>query len=127
MHRSLQEIVAAAAAFTERVAPADAVRLIGDPDTVFVDVREPPEIAQSGSVRGALRVPRGVLEFKADPANPAAEPALSSDKKVVVFCASGARAALAAKSLHDMGFERVAHISGGGFEALKQAGAPIDR
>ncbi|HUZ65398.1 MAG TPA: rhodanese-like domain-containing protein [Acetobacteraceae bacterium] len=122
-----KQIVAQADAATERLSPAEAARLIGDPDTVFVDVREQAELDKTGTIEGAVHVPRGFLEFKADPASPSHERALSSGKRLVLFCASGGRAALAAKTLKELGVDRVAHVGGGGFEALKQAGAPATR
>lgn len=118
-------MVAEAAAETGQLGPAEAVKLIGQPDVVFVDVRDQSELQKTGRIQGAVHVPRGLLEFKADPESPAHERALSSGKRLVVFCASGGRAALAAKTLKDMGFGHVAHVQGGGFDALKQAGAPV--
>ncbi|MDE2516528.1 MAG: rhodanese-like domain-containing protein [Rhodospirillales bacterium] len=119
-----KQLVAEADGATERLTPADAARLVGDADTVFVDVRDLSEREKSGTIQGAVHVPRGLLEFKADPDSPAHEKALSSGKRLVLFCASGGRAALAAKTLKDAGIDRVAHVSGGGFEALKAANAP---
>lgn len=121
--RSVKQLVAEAADVTEQISPTDAVKLVGRPDVVFVDVREQSELDALGKIEGSLHVPRGLLESKTDPESPTHDPALSSGKQLVTYCASGARAALAAKTLADMGVTRVAHVHGGGFEALRTAGA----
>jgi rhodanese-related sulfurtransferase len=123
MSYSSSQHVADAARATDRLTPAEAVKLIGDPGVTFIDVRDPAELAKTGSITGAVNAPRALLEFKADPASPMHEPALTSGKRLVLFCASGGRAALAAKTLHDIGLHHTAHVSGGGFAALEQAGA----
>ena len=92
----------------------------------LIDVREPAEW-QAGHIPGAVHVPRGLLEFKADPSLPAAhEKALDPAKKLVVYCASGGRSALAAKTLKDMGYPDVANMLGG-FGGWSQAGKPSER
>ncbi len=92
---------------------------------MFVDIRETVELQKSGSVPGAAHAPRGFLEFMADPGGPMHKPELASGARLLLFCASGGRSALAAKTLVDMGVENVAHIAGG-FAAWQEAGGPID-
>ena len=75
--------------------------------------------------RGAVQVPRGLLEFAADPASPRHKPELDPASRVIVYCRSGARAALAAATLKELGFENVANLDGG-FTAWKDAGLPTD-
>ena len=70
---------------------------------MFVDVRETAEREKTGTVKGAVHAPRAFLEFMADPASERHIPELSSGKRLVLFCASGGRSALAAKTLKDMG------------------------
>ncbi len=123
-HLNSKELVAKASAATNLLSPEEAVKLIGDPNILFVDVREQAESQKTGTITGAVHVPRGFLEFKADPESPIHEPSLAGAKRLVLFCASGGRAALAAKTLKELGFTEVAHVFGGGFEALKKAGAP---
>jgi rhodanese-related sulfurtransferase len=123
--RSAKEMVAEANAAVEAVPPARAVALTGDPDVVFVDVRDAAEREKAGTARGAVHAPRAFLEFLADPASERHLPALSPDKRLVLFCATGGRSALAGKTLRDMGFGRVAHIPGG-FPAWKEAGGPTE-
>jgi rhodanese-related sulfurtransferase len=123
--RSLKDMVAQANAAVETLAPEQAVRLAGDPDTVFVDVRDTAEREKTGTVKGAIHAPRAFLEFMADPASERHLPELSSGKRLVLFCASGGRSALAAKTLKDMGYEKVAHVAGG-FGALTKAGVTTE-
>lgn len=104
---------------------AEAQSLIGDPQVLFVDLREPAERVQEGVIPGAFHAPRGLLEFWADPQSPWFQPALGPDKRLLLFCAAGWRSALAAKALQDMGRGQVCHL-GEGFNAWKAAGAPVE-
>ena len=87
----------------------------------MLDVREPIEWEEH--IEGAVQVPRGILEFQADPASPAHNPALEPDRRVIVVCRSGTRATLAAATLMDLGFTDVANLAGG-MNAWKKAGLP---
>jgi molybdopterin/thiamine biosynthesis adenylyltransferase/rhodanese-related sulfurtransferase len=78
----------------------------GDGDIAVVDVRESEEIAQ-GHLPGAKLVPRGFLESRIEGAVP------DRSQRVVLYCASGNRSALAAKTLADLGYDRVESMTGG--------------
>lgn len=95
---------------------------------MVVDVREPNEWNE-GHLPGAINVPRGMLELRADPESPAADPALSGDKdaRVIVYClkAPGARSVLAAQTLGSMGYSNVAAMRGG-FEEWRAEGLPAE-
>lgn len=121
--RSAKDLVVEANGTIETLAAEDALKLMGDPNVAFVDVREGEELQKTGMVQGAVHVPRGLLEFQADPTSPSHKAELGG-KRLVLYCASGNRSALAAKALKEMGIRNVAHV-GGGFAALKQAGASI--
>lgn len=123
--RSAKQMVAEANAAVEAVPAPQAAALANDPDVVLVDVRDAAEREKTGTARGAVHAPRAFLEFLAGPASERHLPAFSPDKRLVLFCASGGRSALAGKTLKDMGYERVAHIPGG-FPAWKEAGGPIE-
>ena len=101
----------------------DALKLMGDRNVIFVDVREQEELQRTGKLRGAIHVPRGLLEFQVDPTSPTHKPELGGEKKLVLYCGSGGRSALASKALQQMGITQVAHVAGG-FPALQKAGAP---
>tara|TARA_Y100001970_G_scaffold147247_1_gene180754 strand:+ start:2106 stop:2489 length:384 start_codon:yes stop_codon:yes gene_type:complete len=87
----------------------------------IIDIRDIRELQNSGRIEGAVHVPRGMLEFWLDPESVYfKEGKLDLNKEMVLFCAGGLRSALAAKTLKDMGFEKVSHIDGG-FGAMKQS------
>jgi rhodanese-related sulfurtransferase len=90
---------------------------------VLVDVREPAELIEQGRIPGSLWVPRGVLEFRADPTSPHHEVGLEPDQRVIVHSGAGARSALAAAALQVMGYSRIAHLDGG-VTAWRRAGHP---
>ena len=77
----------------------DALKLLDRPDVVFVDVREGEELQKTGKLKGAVHVPRGFLEFQADPTSPTHQPEFGGDKKLVLYCGSGNRSVLGAKTL----------------------------
>ena len=124
MTKTAKDLVAEANQTVETLSAEEAVKLVGDPGVVLVDVREGEELQKTGKVQGAVHVPRGFLEFQADPTSPSHKPELGGGKKLVLYCASGNRSVLGAKALKEMGIENVAHVAGG-FNALQQAGAPI--
>lgn len=126
MARSVAEMLAEANASVEKLTAEEAKSLLGKDDVVFVDVREPEELARQGQVPGALHIPRGLLEFSADPQSPSHKPALSSGRRVVVYCGSGTRSALAAKTLKEMGVARATNMLGG-FKAWQESGGEIER
>ena len=126
MVKSAKELVAEANATIRTLTAHEAVKLAGTPDVVFVDLREADELGKTGWLRGAIHVPRGFLEFQADPDSPTHKTELSADKRLVLYCGSGSRSALAAQTLEQMGFGDVAHVQGG-FPALRDAGAPVEQ
>ena len=92
---------------------------------VFIDVRDSAAIAESGTLKGAHRIPRGMIEFRADPAVEAMyNPVFQKDAEIYLICGAGGQAALAGKTLKDMGFANVTNI--GGFAAWKAAGGPTE-
>jgi rhodanese-related sulfurtransferase len=125
MVKKAGELIAEANAQIETLSVEDARALLGRDDVQFVDVRETQELAQ-GKIPGALHAPRGLLEFYADPSSPVHKPELASGKRLLLYCGSGARSALAAKTLKDMGIERVANMLGG-FRAWTETGGQIER
>ena len=92
---------------------------------VFVDVRDSSDIEKSGTIKGALRIPRGMMEFRADPGmEQFHNPALKKDGEIYLICGAGGQAALAGKTMQDMGYTNVTNI--GGFAAWKEAGGPTE-
>ena len=117
-------MVAEARASIENITVADAAALLERDDVLFVDIRDPRELVREGTIPGATKAPRGMLEFWVDPESPYYKAHLDDGRTLVLFCGSGWRSALTAKTLQDMGFDRVAHLEGG-FSAWKAAGQPI--
>jgi rhodanese-related sulfurtransferase len=121
----LKKLLAEANAIIETVSVRDALAQMDDPRVLMVDVRETVERQNNGVIPGAIHAPRGFLEFIADPNGPMHNEVFTAGNKLLLFCATGGRSVLAAKTLMDMAFVDVAHIAGG-FSAWREAGGPID-
>jgi rhodanese-related sulfurtransferase len=124
MPTTVKDLLAAARAAVPAISPADAASMVKTKDAVIVDVRDGTEVTASGKIKGALAISRGLLEFKADPDLPTHEPALRKDRPVILYCGSGGRAALAGKTLLDLGFSDVRNA--GGFKELVAGGLPTE-
>lgn len=108
-----------------RLDAQDAIAKHANGQGTFIDVRDSADIAESGTIAGAHRVPRGMIEFRADPAVEALyDPVFRKDSEFYLICGAGGQAALAGKTLKDMGFSHVTNI--GGFGAWKDAGGPTE-
>ena len=117
--KSYQQIVTEALQTVPEVAPADLQsRLSGGEQIVVIDVREPEEFAR-GKIPGAHTIPRGVLEMQVDGRLP-------REATVVVYCGVGGRSALAAKSLAEMGYDKVENLQGG-WSAWTNSGLPVEQ
>jgi rhodanese-related sulfurtransferase len=129
MAMGVKEMMQEALASVEAISAQDVKERLesGEVDLV-VDVREPKEW-DGGHVPGAINVPRGMLELRADPESPATDPTLSANKdaRVIVYClkAPGARSVLAAQTLGNMGYSNVAAMRGG-FEEWRGEGLPAE-
>ena len=123
--KSSQNLVEEALKEINTISPEDALKKINDNKCNLIDIRDIRELQNSGKVENSLHIPRGMLEFWMDP-NSAyfKEGKIDMDKELVLFCAGGLRSALGAKSLKEMGFEKVSHIDGG-FGAMKNKGFKI--
>ena len=124
MATSVKDLLSAARAAVPAITPAEAVVLVANSKALVIDVRDGTEVAASGKVRGALAISRGLLEFRADPDLPTHHPALRKDRPLILYCGSGGRAALAGKTLVDMGFKDVRSV--GGFKDLLDAGWRVE-
>lgn len=124
MAKSAKDLVAAANAVVPRISPDEAQELIAN-GALVVDVRDAPEVESSGKVAGAVHVPRGMLEFRADPDSPYHDENFSRDKTVLVYCASGGRSALSGQALKELGYERVYNL--GGFGEWADSGGAVEK
>jgi rhodanese-related sulfurtransferase len=125
MATSVKAMMEAANASVPRITPSQAADMIDKHGAVVLDVRDAMELAQSGKVAGAVHIPRGLLEFKADPESPAHDKSLDLSKPVILYCASGGRSALAGKTLKDLGYEKVYNL--GAFKDWAESGGPIEK
>ena len=91
--KTVKTMLAEAEAAVPRISPDEAKALVGRADVLFLDVREPAEVAASGKVPGAVAIPRGLVEFRADPESALHVPDFDRSKTVVAYCASGGRSA----------------------------------
>jgi rhodanese-related sulfurtransferase len=102
----------------------EAIGLFGNPNVVFVDLRDVRELEREGMIPGAFHAPRGMLEFWVDPESPYHKDIFASGKEFVFYCHSAWRSALATAAVQDMGLAPVSHI-GGGFKAWKEKGGAV--
>ena len=117
-----KQLIDNALAEVETLEIEDAESFLEDSDTLFVDLRDPRELEREGKIPNALHAPRGMLEFWVDPTSPYHKDAFASGKRIIFYCQSGWRSALATKAVQDMGLERVCHI-GEGYRGWKDSGA----
>ena len=125
MTLSVKQMLEAANAVVPKITPQKAREMMEKGNTLVVDVRDAPEIEKSGKVKGAVHVSRGMLEFRADTDSPFHDKNFARDKNVILYCASGGRAALAGKVLKDMGYDHVYNI--GGFKDWADSGGAIEK
>lgn len=120
-----KDMIAAADALVPRLSPAEAKEMIATGNVLVVDIRDGLEIQQTGKLCCAVHIARGSLESRADPTAPTHNPAFRRDVAVIVHCAGGGRAALAGKTLREMGYTKV--YNGGGFKDLAAAGIAVEQ
>jgi len=119
-----QELIQGAMAEIETIPLELAQVLLTDSNVVFVDIRDVRELEREGMIPNALHAPRGMLEFWVDPDSPYYKPIFGEGKRLVLYCASAWRSALAAQTLQRMGVPNVCHVEGG-FSAWKKAQLPM--
>jgi len=125
MTKSAGDLVSEAKAQVENLDAGSVEKELGSGEAVLVDLREAEELTATGRIPGSIHVPRGMLEFRADPTSPYHQEPLDPSKRIILHCASGGRSALAAATLQSMGYSNVAHLDGG-FTSWKDAGKPTE-
>ncbi|WP_173934761.1 rhodanese-like domain-containing protein [Chelativorans sp. Marseille-P2723] len=123
--KHVKDMVDEANEIVKSVSVEEALAMHDRDDVVFVDLRDPRELAREGKIPGAFSCTRGMLEFWIDPESPYAKPIFQEDKTFVFYCASGWRSALATRTAQEMGLAPVAHVKGG-FSAWKAAGGSVE-
>ena len=119
--KSSQTLVSEALSEVKTISADEALKLSNEDKCTLIDIREKGELDKIGRIENSNHIPRGMLEFWLDPEGPYFKSGkIDMNKEMVLFCAGGLRSALAAKSLKEMGFEKVSHIEGG-FAAISQS------
>jgi len=119
--KSSQTLVSEALSEVKTITAVEALKLSNEDKCTLIDIREKGELDKTGRIESSNHIPRGMLEFWLDPDGPYFKSGkIDMNKEIVLFCAGGLRSALAAKSLKEMGFEKVSHVDGG-FAAISQS------
>ena len=124
MTTSVKQMMEAANAVVPKITPAEAREMIAKGNTLVLDVRDAPEVEKSGKIAGAHHVSRGMLEFRADPDSPYHDKTFAKEKSIILYCASGGRSALAAKTLKDLGYAHVYNV--GAFKDWAASGGAVE-
>ena len=119
------EMIAAARLLIDRVSVHEAAELQRLDAAILIDLRDVRELQKLGTVANSFHAPRGMLEFWADPDSPYHKPIFGTDKKLILFCASGLRSALAVRTLQEMGMKNVLDMEGG-FTEWRMQDLPVD-
>ena len=121
----VSEMIASARMMIESISVTEAAELQRNEAAILIDLRDIRELQQVGIIPDAFHAPRGMLEFWVDPQSPYHKSIFHTDGKLILFCASGLRSALAVRTLQDMGMGNVLDMSGG-FTEWKMQGLPTD-
>tara|TARA_B100000768_G_scaffold136092_1_gene127000 strand:+ start:3632 stop:4009 length:378 start_codon:yes stop_codon:yes gene_type:complete len=124
MTKSMQEIIQEAYNEIPQINPEEALDMQNN-GALIIDTRESNELAMTGKIKGAIHIPRGLIEFQNKETNPNGVDGFTKDKKIILYCAAGARAALAGKALKDLGFNSVYNL--GGFPDWINSGLPVEK
>tara|TARA_B100001094_G_C17987249_1_gene698291 strand:+ start:86 stop:469 length:384 start_codon:yes stop_codon:yes gene_type:complete len=111
-HKSLESLLQEANNEIARLSFEESLFMIKNNDTVIIDVREESEVNNLGTIKNAIHIPRGLLEFTLIPNSPKNPVMINDDTNILVYCAGGYRSALAAKTLKDLGFNNVFNLGG---------------
>tara|TARA_B100002051_G_C16138446_1_gene347797 strand:+ start:20 stop:403 length:384 start_codon:yes stop_codon:yes gene_type:complete len=123
--KSSKTLVEEALGVVKTISPEEALKKIENNQCNLIDIRDNIELQREGTIENSFNIPRGLLEFSINPESQyVKEKKLDLNKEIVLFCAAGGRSALAAKTLKEMGFEKVSHIAGG-FNLMKLSGFKI--
>ena len=123
--KSSKSLIEEALKEIKTISPSEALKLSKENKCNLIDIRDVVELQNTGRIENSFNIPRGMLEFSIHPESPFfKKEKLESNKEMVLFCAAGGRSALAAKTLQDMGFDKVSHIDGG-FSLMINSGFKI--
>ena len=123
--KSPQTLVADALSEVKTISPSEALELSKENKCNLIDIRDAVELQNLGRIENSFHISRGLLEFSIHPDSAYVQNNnLDLNKELVLFCAAGGRSALAAKTLKEMGFNKVSHIEGG-FGSMSNSGFKV--
>ena len=123
--KSSQTLIKEALNQIKTITPGEALKKNNNNECNLIDIRDANELEKEGRIENSIHMSRGLLEFSIHPESVLVKKEkLDLNKEIVLFCAAGGRSALAAKTLKDMGFEKVSHIDGG-FSSIRNCGFTI--
>jgi rhodanese-related sulfurtransferase len=125
--KGIKQLIAEAEKKSRGIGVEEAKKRHGDPETVFVDLRDVRELERDGMIPEAFHAPRGMLEFWVDPDSPYYKPVFAEGKTFILYCQADWRGTLSAATLTEMGMEKVFHLQGGFGEWKKQGGPTAQR
>lgn len=122
--KSAQDYLDEANAIVPRITSEAGIEAHRNANAVFIDVRDSNSLRKTGTIKGARHVPRGMIELSADPDSEYYKPFFQKNAKIYLVCGAGLMAALAGKTLTEMGYESVTNV--GGVKAWTEAGGPVE-
>ena len=122
--KRVQNYLDEANAVVPRVTTSEAIAIHARGQAIFIDVRDSNSLRQTGTIAGARHVPRGMIELSADPESEYYKPFFEKNAQICVVCGAGLMAAMAGKTLIEMGYDNIINV--GGMQAWKDAGGPVD-
>ena len=123
--KSPQTIVAEALSEVKTISSDEALKLHNENQCTLIDIRDETELQKIGRIENSHNISRGLLEFLIHPESEFVNSnKIDLNKEIVLFCAAGGRSALAAKSLKEMGFDKVSHVEGG-FGTMQNSGFKV--
>ena len=122
--KTAKSLLDAANAVVPKIDLNDAIQKHKNGNAVFIDVRDGVDISKTGTIKNALRIPRGFIEFAADPDTPFHNKELIKDAEIILVCAAGGMAALTGHTLKEMGYRNVSNV--GGLSEWKDGDGPTE-
>ena len=123
--KSSQTLIKEALNQIKTITPEEALKKTNNSECNLIDIRDANELEKEGRIENSIHMSRGLLEFSIHPESVLVKKEkLDLNKEIVLFCAAGGRSALAAKTLKDMGFEKVSHVDGG-FRLMQNSGFKV--
>ena len=110
--KTLESLLKEANNEIKRLSYEESLSIINELNTIIIDVREESEVNNSGMIKNAIHIPRGLLEFTLILISPNNPVKIDDNTNILVYCAGGYRSALSAKTLKDLGFKNVYNLGG---------------